>query len=40
MVPDFKKDGGDGSRRMIERAVTLFPLPDSPTIPTVSPLLI
>jgi hypothetical protein len=33
------KEGGDGSSRIIDRAVTLLPLPDSPTIPNVSPLL-
>jgi len=30
---------GGGTRRIIERAVTLFPQPDSPTIPSVSPFL-
>jgi hypothetical protein len=30
-------DGGDGFSRMIERAVTLLPEPDSPTNPKVSP---
>jgi len=28
--------GGLGTRRIIERAVTLFPLPDSPKMPNVS----
>src|SRR5262244_387182 len=33
------RPGGVGIRRMIDRAVTLLPEPDSPTMPRVSPLL-
>ena len=35
--PDSIFSGGCGIRRMMDLAVTLFPQPDSPTIPIVSP---
>src|ERR1700732_3894333 len=39
-LPPAYSPGGWGMRRIIERAVTLFPQPLSPTIPTFSPGLI
>ena len=39
MVPSTMRPGGCGIRRMTESAVTLLPEPDSPTMPSVSPLL-
>src|SRR5437870_11509897 len=35
--PDTILPGGSGINRMIERLATVFPDPDSPTIPKVSP---
>src|SRR3954468_20802941 len=35
--PPAIRPGGEGMRRMIDRFVTDFPEPDSPTIPSVSP---
>jgi hypothetical protein len=35
--PAATRAGGFGSRPMIESAVTLLPLPDSPTMPSTSP---
>src|SRR5271157_101164 len=35
--PETISPGGDGIRRIMERAVTLLPQPDSPTSPRVSP---
>ena len=37
--PSVMRPGGVGIRRMIDSAVTLLPQPDSPTTPSVSPLL-
>src|SRR5690242_14035401 len=37
MEPETIRAGGVGNRRMIERAVTDLPQPDSPTIPSVFP---
>ena len=37
MRPPKTRDGGLGSRRMIDMAVTLLPQPDSPTSPMVLP---
>jgi len=37
MEPSSILPGGSGISRIMDRAVTLLPLPDSPTIPRVSP---
>jgi hypothetical protein len=37
MRPSTILPGGSGIKRMIDWAVTLFPLPDSPTTPSTSP---
>src|ERR1700723_2973632 len=37
MLPPRMRAGGRGSSPMIARAVTLLPLPDSPTMPRISP---
>jgi hypothetical protein len=36
--PPTVRASRSGRRRMMERAVTLLPQPDSPTMPSVSPL--
>ena len=39
MLPPTVLPGGDCTRRMIESAICDLPQPDSPTMPSVSPLL-